>query len=136
MAEKMELFDLLLGWIVANPIFSSIAAIVIAGTTVYAKTIVQAIAKKHSEKFWEKKDSEDEVFDEPFGAVLQNRTNEALNELTSEDLISLYGKKNLPFNVRIASTHWSFAASRTLDPIIDGAIEKQKIPIQFRLVML
>lgn len=127
--EKM--WDASLQWIAANPIFSAILAFVIAGVGVFAKTVVQTIAKNQTEKFLSPKSIEKEVFDEPVGPLLANRTNEVLNDLTADDLIDLYGEKNTPLHIQIGSTDWSFAASRTLDPIGCGAVREQKITIKY-----
>ena len=112
-----EIWKSSLKWIAANPIFSGFLAILIGGVGVYAKTMVQTIAKQQTEKFFKPAVIEEEVFDEPTGPLLANRTNEVLNDLTADDLINLYGEKNTPFHIKIGSTDWSFAASRSLDPI-------------------
>ncbi len=132
MSEAEAIFYSSLDWISANPIVSGVLAFLIAGFSVYAKTIVQAFAKDHADQFLDKKILEEEVFDEPSGPLLENRTQEALNDVTAEDLIKLYGEKNRPFHIQIGSTDWSFASNRTLDPVGDGAIREQKISIIYR----
>jgi hypothetical protein len=126
-----ELWNSSFKWIVANPIFSGILAFLIGGVGVYAKTVVQTIAKQQTEKFLSPAVIEEEVFDEPTGSLLVNRTNEVLNDLTADDLINLYGEKNTPFHIKIGSTDWSFAASRILDPIGCGSVREQKITIKY-----
>ena len=125
------IWDLSLKWIAANPIVSGMLAFLIGCVGVYAKTVVQTIAKKQTEKFLSPVVIEEEVFDEPLGPLLANRTEEVLNDLTSDDLIKIYGKKNTPFNIQIGPTDWSFASSRSLEPIGSGSISEQRITIKY-----
>jgi len=126
-----EIWNSSLKWIAANPIFSGFLAFLVGGVGIYAKTVVQTIAKKQTEKFLSPVSIEEEIFDEPAGPLLANRTNEVLNDLTADDLIDLYGEKNTPFHIQIGLTDWSFAASRTLDPIGCGSVSEQKITIKY-----
>lgn len=132
MIELKAIFFSSLDWISSNPIISSLIPFIIAGLGIYATTILQAFANSHAGRLLAKRGFEEEVFDEPSGPLLENRTKEALNEITAEDLIKLYGKKERPFHIQIGSTDWSFASSRALEPIGDGTIREQTISIIYR----
>lgn len=127
-----EILDSYPIWIAAHPLFSSVLALVIIAIGIYATAAIQALAKKHTDKLLVEKSIDEEVYDEPSGALLENRTDEILNDLTAEDLIDLYGEKHPPFHILVGSTDWSFAATRTLNPVGYGAINQQRISIKYR----
>ncbi|KPA23476.1 hypothetical protein shim_00840 [Shimia sp. SK013] len=131
MAGIENFFNDILLWIKANPFLSGALFFVASLIGIYLKTAVQTIAKQHTEKILNGKNHEEEVFDEPVGPLLENRTNEELRGLSSEELIDLYGAKNPPYRILIGETDWSFAATRELNPTGNGAIDKQEVFIKY-----
>lgn len=132
MSDFGMVFDSIFSWVSAHPISSGLLAVLVTGIGVYSKTILQTIAKDHGNRLLNREEVDEEVFDEPEGALLQNRTREVLNNVTSQDLIQLYGENHPPFQIHIGSTNWVFAASRTLRPAGKGSVRDQKISIVYR----
>ena len=60
-----------------------------------------------------------------------DNTQNKLRQLSSQDLINLYGKQNPPFGVTIGGNERTFAATRVIEPSGSGAIDQQKIDFRY-----
>ena len=118
-------------WVSVNPIFSAFIAALLFIASGLAAWVVDKFADTAWDSFQKRRQRKREVFDEVTSILIPNRTNEAVNNLSSHDLIEFYQENEVPYSIDIAGTIWQFAGTRVIDPVGIGRIDDQNISMKY-----